>query len=57
MIYDLFDFLDDSEQFPSSGHFSQEPQIWQGTPYSDEPMYNSHVVYFDDEYDYQEENW
>lgn len=55
MVYDMFDFLDDSEQFPSSGHFSQEPQIWRGTTYSGEPMYDSYFV--DDEYDYQEENW
>ena len=58
MIYDLFDFLDDSEQFPSSGHFSyDEPQIWQGIPYSGEPMYDSYVGYPDDDYNYQEGNW
>lgn len=59
MIYDLFDFLDDSEQFPSSGHFSNDeaPQIWRGTVYSGEPMYDSYTGYDNDEYDYQEGNW
>ena len=60
MVYDMFDFLDDWEQFPTSGHFSQEPQelqIWRGIPYNEEPMPGSYGVYSDDDYDYQEENW
>ena len=59
MIYDLFDFLDDSEQFPSSGHFSNDevPHIWQDTPYSGEPMYDGYFDYPDDDYNYQEGNW
>lgn len=58
MIYDLFDFLDDSERFPSCGHFSQEPpQMWMGLFSEGEPMYDGYSDYQDDEYDYTEGNW
>ena len=59
MVYDMFDFLDDSEQFPTSGHFSNDdyPQIWRGSFSSGEPTYDSYTGYDNDDYDYSEDRW